>query len=484
VKPHYLRIRSVKTRSGGTAIQVGSYQGKRFILAKHIGSSKDPDKVVELRHIAGEYVRSHSPQLEFNFSPQSEEILFKRGLVVTKSCLESAYRYLDEVYRRLGFAKLESDLLRHFAMMRVLEPASKAKSILLLKKYFDVDYKKTSVFRELAKLIDLKEEIQRIAIAYARENLHFDFSLVFYDVTTLYFETHAEDDFRRNGFSKDNKISQPQVLVGLVVNETGFPIYYDLFQGNTFEGKTILPVILGIKERFGIEKFTVVADAGMLSEQNLARLEAHGIDYVVGARLGKVPLDEIRRVATELQASEQKIVRRANVLYEYSAQRAKKDRRENDKQVERASYYLSHPGQMISRVRFLSHVGKKDFQLNQALIEKHRLLEGIKGYRTSITTLNEETLVARYKDLWRIEQSFRIAKSDLEARPIYHRKEVSIQSHLLIVFVALCMARAIETETGRTTKQVMDDLRDNWTVTLADDISGNSLKIQLDKKPH
>ncbi len=484
MKTHYLRIRKVKTHSGSTAIQVGFYAEKRFHLEKHIGSSKDSSKILELLEMANEYVRSHSPQQEFNFNPQSEEILFKRGLAVTKSCLEAAYTYLDEVYAKLGLVTLENDLLKHFVMIRVLEPASKTRSIVLLKKYFDVTYKKTSVFRDLAKLVDLKEEIQRLAIAYARKNLHFDFSLVFYDVTTLYFETHTEDDFRRNGFSKDYKIGQPQILVGLVVNEIGFPIYYDIFKGNTFEGKTILPIILGIKENFGIKKFMVVADAGMLSEQNLTQLEAHGIDYVVGARIGTVSLDEIRSIANELQENEKKIVRRGTILYEYSARRAKKDKADHDKQIERAKYYLKNPGQVTPRAKFLAQVGKKEFHLNQTLIEKHRLLEGIKGYKTNITDLAEDLLVARYKDLWKIEQSFRIAKSDLEARPIYHRREISIKYHILIVFVALCMARAIENETGQSVKQVMDVLRDKWTLTLTDEISGNFLKIQLDKKPH
>ena len=112
-----------------------------------------------------------------------------------------------------------------------MEPASKIKSILLLKKYFDISYKKTTVFRRLLKLLDLKEQIQQIVIKYAKDNLNFDFSLVFYDVTTLYFETHVSDDFRLNGFSKDNKINQPQILIGLVVNDIGFPIYYDIFKG-------------------------------------------------------------------------------------------------------------------------------------------------------------------------------------------------------------------------------------------------------------
>jgi transposase len=484
VKPHYPRIRRVKTHSGSTAIQVGNYKGKTFRLAKHIGSSKDPSKIQDLIEQAHAYIRSHSPQLEFNFNPHSEEILYKKGLVVAKSSLEEAYSFLADVYTRLGFGKLNNDLLKHFVMIRVLEPASKMRSIYLLQKYFGIRYKKTTVFREIAKLVELKADICRIAIAYARRKLAFDFSLIFYDVTTLYFEAHAEDDFRKNGFSKDLKLGQPQVVIGLVVNADGFPIYFDLFQGNTFEGKTLLPIILGIKQAYSIRKLTVVADAAMLSEKNLTELQANHIDYVVGARLGQVDIDEIRKVARELRQTDQKIVRHGSMIYEYSARRAKKDKADNDKHIERAQYYVDHPGQVVRRSKFIAPLKNKRIQLNQGLIEKHRLLEGIKGYKTSLTRLSSALLVARYKDLWRIEQSFRIAKSDLEARPIYHRKKTSIQSHVLIVFVALCLAKTIELETGLSIKRVVDDLRDKWTLILHDAISGNSVKIRVDQKPH
>lgn len=484
MKPHYPRIRRVKTHSGSTAIQIGFYKGKSFKLIKHIGSSKELHKIKELIEIAYEYIHSHSPQLEFNFNPQSEEILFKRGVKVEKSILETAYEYLEGVYEQIGFNRIRNDILKHFAIIRCLEPASKVKSIILLKKYFDIEYKKTTVFRELLKLIDLKEEVEHIAVNYARNNLDFDFSLVFYDVTTLYFETSKNDDLRNYGFSKDNKPSQPQILIGLVVNEIGFPVYYDIFKGNTFEGKTIIPVILNLKEKYQIDKFTVVADAAMLSAQNLAQLEEHKIDYVVGARIGTLSLENIRSIAIELDKIDKKIIRRGDILYEYSANRAKKDKVDNDKQIEKAKYYLNNPSKVIKRSRFLSGSGRKTFKLNNILIGKHRLLEGIKGYKTNINNLSNELLIARYKDLWRVEQSFRIAKSDLEARPIYHRRQNSIKYHILIVFVALCMAKVIELKTGSSIKKITEDLKDKWTIILKDEISGNSLKVHLDKKPH
>lgn len=484
MKPHYQRIRRVKTHSGATAIQVGSYRGKLFQLTKHIGSSKDANKISDLVAIGQEYIRSHSPQLALNFNPASEEILFKRGIHVEKSCLEEAYTYLSAVYTKLGFSTLQNDLLKHFSMIRVLEPASKAKSIILLQKYFDITYRRTTVFRQLSKLSSLKEDVIHIAITYAKDNLNFDFSLVFYDVTTLYFETHTQDDFRRNGFSKDNKINQPQILIGLVVNALGFPIYYDIFQGNTFEGKTIIPVITKLKKQYHIKKFTVVADAGMLSEENLTELEKLGIDYVVGARVGNLKLEEAQIIAKDLGETDKEIIRKDSIIYEYSLVRAKKDKADNDKQIDKATYYLQNPAKVMKRSIFLASDGEKRFILNEALIKKHRLLEGVKGYRTDITDVSDQLLIERYKDLWRVEKSFRIAKSDLEARPIYHRRENSIQYHILIVFIALCMAKVIEMEKQESIQKVTDSLKDKWTITLVDEISRNSLKVTLDKKPH
>lgn len=484
MKPHYDRIRKVKTKSGSTAIQVGYYQGKSFKLKKHIGSSKDTKKISELISIAQEYIRSISSQIELNFNLQSDEVLFKRGIKAVNGRLDSAFKYLEEIYSRVGFNRIDSEILKHFVMIRVLEPASKVKSILLLEKYFGISYKKTTVFRQLSKLVNFKEQIQQIAIEYAKDNLHFDFSLVFYDVTTLYFETHASDDFRKNGFSKDNKLNQPQILIGLVVNDTGFPIYYDIFKGNIFEGKTIIPVITSIRQKYQIKKFTIVADAGMLSKDNLSELEKQEVDYVVGARIKSLKLNEAKDIANRLNQTDNKIMRKDNILYEYSTTRAKKDKHDNDKQIEKAQYYLKNPSKVMKRSKFLSNNKLKSFTLNKALIEKNRLLEGIKGYKTNINNLDNRLLIARYKDLWRVEQSFRIAKSDLEARPIYHRRRNSIEYHILIVFTALCMARVIEIERGESIKKVTDDLKDRWTITLVDEISGNSLKIELNNKPH
>lgn len=483
VKPHY-RVRKVKTGSGSTAIQVGFYRGKNFKLEKHIGSSKNPDKIIELSKIASEFISSQWSQLKFKFDKQSDEILFKRGTRVYDSKLETAYSYLDLIYRQLGFDKLESDLLKHFVLIRILEPASKIKSIELLKKYFGIEYKKTTVFRKLLSAVSLKDSAVGIAINYARKHFSFDFSLVFYDVTTLYFETNQRDEFRLNGFSKDNKINQPQILVGLMVNNIGFPVYYDTFKGNTFEGHTIIPAISAIKTKYKIKKLTVVADAGMLNQDNLNALENAKIDYVVGARIKRLNINQVREIANKLNKTNGRSIKQDNVIYEYSTKRARKDKADNDKQVKKAEYLRDHPAQVNRRSSFLLPTGKSTFSLNQEIIDKYRLLEGIKGCKTNIDNISNELLISRYKDLWRVEQSFRIAKSDLQARPIYHRKQDPINYHLLIVFMALCLSRVMEQEKQQSIKKIVEELKDVWTITIKDEISGNSMKLIDDRKPH
>lgn len=485
MKPHYLKIRRVKTGSGSTAIQVGRYQGHRFKLAKHIGSASNQEKISELTAAAQAYIRSRSPQLEFNFNPQSAEIMFKRGVKVSGARLEAAETCLSRIYSEIGFGRLNHRLLQYLVMIRVLEPASKIRSIGLLSKYFGFDCKKTTVFRELLKLPGLKQRVERIVVDYARSQLNFDFSLVFYDATTLYFETQSQDDLRRNGFSKDNKINQPQILIGLVVNDTGFPVSWDIFKGNTFEGKTLIPVIAALKAKYRIGRLTVVADAGMLSAENLAKLEEKGVDYIVGGRVKTLELAAAETVSAKLKQTDGKIIRRENRLYQYSAKRAAKDKADNDKQLSKARDCLLHPGRAtLRRSKFLSPAKGRAFRLNRATIKKYRLLEGIKSYQTNIRDLKPKLLISRYRDLWRVEQSFRISKSDLLIRPVYHRLETSIKAHVLIVFMALCLSRVIERQTGQSVRTTVDKLKDQWTITLTDDISGNTLDVVLDTNPH
>jgi len=371
-----------------------------------------------------------------------------------------------------GFAVLDSALLRDLAFMRVLEPTSKLRSIELFNRYFGATYTRNTLYKGLPALRLLRAEVERAAVSYAKNNLGFDFSVVFYDVTTLYFETFQDDQLRRLGYSKDNKSNQPQVLIGLVVTPEGYPIATELFPGNTFEGNTILPVLQKLKQVHAIESLTVVADAAMLSLDNLRLLRGAGLTYIVGARLGNLPVEQLREISTQLNQTEEHylsvVTPYGKLICDYSRQRAHKDRSDRNKQIQRAQEQLAHPAKMKRRSRYIREQKRAALELNQALIEADKLREGLKGYYTNLEHLPEKLIVSRYKDLWNVERSFRMAKTDLAARPIYHHKRESIETHLLVVFVALCLAKSIELNTGYSIKRVKDQIWDVLDIEFED----------------
>jgi transposase len=290
-------------------------------------------------------------------------------------------------------------------------------------------------------------------------------TLIFYDVTTLYFESFTDDELRKCGFSKDHKAGQPQIVVSLVVDRQGFPLGFDLFEGDKFEGHTFIPTILKFKQTHQITSLTVVADAGMLSETNMQSLVDHGLTYVVGARVANLGLNTIEQISTDLSAQENKYVsvqtKLGKLICDYSKSRAAKNKSDRLKQLQRAKEQLDNPQKLKRKSRFIKTTSRIDLTLNQELVRKDELLEGVKGYYTNLTDVDEQTIVARYKDLWHVEKSFRMAKSDLQARPIFHHKRSSIEAHLLIVFISLCLAKAMEMATGVSIKKITDIL---WTV--------------------
>ena len=267
-------------------------------------------------------------------------------------------------------------------------------------------------------------------------------------MTTLYFETFEEDELRKTGFSKDNKSQQPQILVALMVTHDGFPIAYEVFAGNTFEGHTMLPVIQSFINTHKVQHFTVVADAAMISTANITTLQSANINYIVGARLGNVSAQLLDDINKNLLREDGRMIRiKTDIGYlicSFSQQRYKKDKYEMEKQIEKAKKLLSQPSK-TSRIKFLKTREAK-IMLNEELIEKTTNLLGVKGYYTDIeeSVADSKTIIERYHDLYKIEQAFRVSKSDLKTRPIFHFKEEPIKLHLLICFMALAVSKHIE----------------------------------------
>ena len=180
-----------------------------------------------------------------------------------------------------------------------------------------------------------------------QKNYSFNYDLLFYDVTTLYFETFEEDELRKNGFSKDNKSQQPQILVALMVTKEGFPIAYEVFSGNTFEGHTIIPVVRDFIRKNEVKEFTVVADAAMISAENIKQLAANNINYIVGARLGNISNELFEEIEKNISREDGKSVRiktdNGFLICSYSSVRYRKDKNEMEKQIEKAKQWLKIP---------------------------------------------------------------------------------------------------------------------------------------------
>ena len=285
------------------------------------------------------------------------------------------------------------------------------------------------------------------------------FYYVLYDVTTLYFESFKPDEFKIQGFSKDNKSQQPQIVIGLLVTQTGFPLSYDVFAGNTFEGKTMLTVVEGFIAKHPSTKPIIVADAAMLDEDRLAELRGKGLSYIVGARLANTDLRTVKQIHGTLNGENGAITRlhskHGELICDFSTKRYKKELNDLNKLVQKAEDLVAKQSSGV-RVKFIKSVSKEKIELNTALIEKRRLLLGIKGYCTNLSEsqLSAQQVIERYHHLWRVEQSFRMSKCDLETRPIYHQNENAIRAHVLICFLALIIEKYLELTTQMSLRNI------------------------------
>lgn len=488
-----LTIRKTKTASGATAVQVVRNEGKHRIVVKHIGSAHSESALTELLVEAEQYAEAHriQPGL-FAPSPESSvsNTLAHATLVgVTHSFARDA---LLACARLCGLGSLPEPYL-DLALMRIIEPASKLRTIELLKQHFDIRYAERTVYRWLPKLLSYQASIEGAAIETARTEFDESFNLVLYDVTTLYFESFKEYDLQRPGFSKDNKPQQPQIMIGLLTTRSGFPVMHEVFEGNTFEGHTMLEIVRRFQQRFGQAKPIIVADAAMLSKDNMQTLEAQGYDYIVAARLANTVSQFIDQIDAELPRTDNAIKRfhyayadqEVAIICEFSSARYKKDKREFDKQVNRARELLerNEPGR---RAKFVKKSNQKDkpFIFDTVLKAKTEKLLGIKGYVTNIAPekLADAEVIAYYKDLWHVEQAFRMSKSDLRARPIFHRTQEAIKAHVFICFMALMMGKYLEIKTGMSIKRIRDELWKIHEAHIRDERTGEVHVMRMDTR--
>jgi len=454
-------IKRYGTKNGGTVIQVVFKHGRAVKRMVHIGTAHTEDQLDAL--IALAYDTIHRDQLALELFAEAQA---NPSLILESTHSKLLWDTLASVYTNLGFNKLDDEVFKQLVLARIIEPASKADTIRILE---DLGLKPPSysgICRALKRVIDdnYRDILSALCFRAAFTSLP---TLVLYDVTTLYFEAQNEDGYRMSGLSKERRL-EPQITLGLLVDSNGFPLEAKSFEGNKAETKTIVPVLRSFALHHGLQDITVVADAAMLSGENLTELEQMGFHYIVASRLAKTPYEiteylkepgatladnQIFDTALTVTIGGRRQPRR--VIYQYRAKRASLDISNIDKAIAKAQRMVDGAVE-FKRNRFLT-VATATREINQPLVEEAKRKAGIKGYVTNLD-ISPQDVIKHYHQLFQVEKSFRMSKSDLKARPIFHRVRDSIEAHLTVVFAALAITRISEAATGVSTKKLINAL--------------------------
>lgn len=448
-------VRRKPNRSGSTSVQViQKIKGKNKVL-KTIGCATTLQEIEKLELIGKQEIEKMLAQPKL-FTSDDDIIVEKVLSSISNADVQTVGPEIifGKIYDAIGFSKIKEKLFRHLVIARLAFPLSKLKTIDYLYRYQGVNLDIDAVYRFLDKLNNkLKEQVEQIAFDHTFKVLQGNLSIVFYDMTTLYFEASDEDDLRKTGFSKDGKHQNPQIYIGLLVGMGGYAIGYDIFEGNTYEGHTLIPFIEGIRKKFKLNMPVVVADAGLLSNDNIKALESQGYEYIIGARL-KNESKILKKQIMKSKFSDGTIIsfkRKENtrLIVNYSDNRASKDAYNRKRGLNRLEKRVKAGKLTKSNInnkgynKYLKLSGEVTIEIDYEKYHKDDKWDGLKGYITN-TKLKDKQVLDSYKNLWYIEKAFRMSKTDLRIRPIYHRLKHRIEAHICISFTAYCIYKELE----------------------------------------
>ena len=266
-------IRKRRNRSGSTSIVVVNKRHGQFVEVRNFGTAETDNDVNKLYAQAHKWLMSNGGQQSIDFDDlKGREYEETRRVIdnMDAAMINGTQLLLTQIYDSIGFNRIHDDVLRHLVIARVSQPMSKLATVEYLKSYYDEDVDLNRIYRYMDRLYKTQQElVQNISVEHTRRILGGRIGLMFYDVSTLYFETAMTDNLREPGFSKDGKTAESQVVLGLLVSEGGYPLSYSLFSGSQYEGYTMLPIIDDFKQRFNLgDDFVVVADCKPPYERN------------------------------------------------------------------------------------------------------------------------------------------------------------------------------------------------------------------------
>jgi hypothetical protein len=516
-------VRKVRTTSGAVAVQVARKESGRVVILAHLGSAHTDAELGILLERARGIITDGQHALDIEVAARAQSMAdvpdYRESTLweapqpkvasvappgrTTASNSRLLYDVIGGVYEWLGFDILADGVFRDLVIARIVEPTSKLDASRVLDDLGANTVSYRTIQRHLDQMGPGKYRDQIAEKCFSHASDCGGLSLLLYDVTTLYFEAESEDELRKVGYSKERRVD-PQIVVGLLVDRTGFPLEIGCYEGNTAETTTIVPIITAFQQRHGLDgtPMVVAADAGMLSASNLKALDELGLSFIVGSRATKAPADLESHfhwhgdAFTDGQLIDTVTPRHGNTkvndpalraepvwktdthpgawraIWAYSAKRARRDQKTLNAQEARARAIVA--GEKTAKsARFVKTRGS-DRSLDEATLARARSLVGLKGYVTNVTAevMPAAEIIGNYHDLWHVEKSFRMSKSDLRARPMFHYTREAIEAHLTIVFTALAVSHCIQQRTGLSIGKVVKQLRPLRSATIT--INGTS----------
>lgn len=477
-------VRKKKRDNGKTSVQiVESYRRGDKVsqkIVRHVGQGVSEHEIEVLTALANtiiaEIKEERQPSLPF-FEPEKLiENRKKKGKVedhVLLKNLKEEQRVIDgigdvfgKLYTDLGFDNIIKGtrkneqwnaILKACVMSRLANPVSKRRTASMLEKDFGVRVPLEKIYRAMDLLAEreelIKQHIEHTTLSLFKEKVE----VLFFDVTTLYFESFKADDLRKSGYSKDNKVKETQIVLALVATTHGMPITYRIFNGDQYEGHTLLNMLDDLKKEYKVDKVTIIADRAMFNEDNLIKMEESEFQFIVAARL-KTLRNKMKEqilncsyertiVNEELHWVKEFEYKNRRLIVSYSCDRAKKDAKDRQRLIDRLQKKVK--GGEIKVGDLISNHGTKRFisvkggvaTINEAKIAVSARWDGLHGVISNVKNTKPSDLLSRYRDLWQIEEAFRVSKHDLRMRPIYHWTAPRIKAHISICFIAYTLIK-------------------------------------------
>lgn len=467
------------------SVRVGDKVRQKIV--RYIGVAKDDQELEELKLLAesvkiqmeaGSQQLLMSPEKLARINLEAKEKKYSdddyrvdlRDLVEEQRIVSGIPDTYGKLFSELGYDRVISNpkrnvsaasIFKDLVLARIANPASKMASRDMLEEDFGISLPLDKIYRMMDKLDD--KAIPRLKDITYQNTLNLlggKISVIFYDATTLYFESFEPDELKKCGFSKDSKHNQPQVLLALMVTSEGLPLDYEVFPGNIYEGKTLIPALEKISQKYNIEKVVLVADSAMLSETNILKLDSlkeKNIFYIVGARLKSLPALLKKKILDPENYREIEPgyllacfnYKGKKLVLSYSSRRAKKDEADRIKALEKLEAKLKkskNPKSHLSNAgyrKYLKLEGESKIVLDEDKIASDRAWDGLLGVITN-SEMSPPEILSKYSDLFTVEDSFRLTKHDLKIRPVFHWKPRRIRAHIAICFTAYALVKHME----------------------------------------